>query len=160
VFRQALDRACGKYQKGSFAPDERATSFWRQYRTFCISEYADLGLTGLEGLQSKNDPWPRFAAVRLPTDVRLEHKPWKGHVDLTFNGRTMAELYAIFSSGIPSGLSIVRVGGSAALRSSIPPIHHLDPFPPQVAAVRAALDSARALLGHWQSLRTASLEAT
>ncbi len=43
-------------------------------------------MTPLSDVQSRNDPWPRFAAGTLPPSIRLEHKPWKGRVDMTFKG--------------------------------------------------------------------------
>ena len=147
----ALRVAVGKFERGGFVPDVRATTFWHEYQLLCRAEFSDLAMKQLPPVQSRNEPWPAFGAGILPKGVRLEHKAWQGHVDLTYSGTELNELEVKFGSTLRSSMSIERVGGSAAIRKQVPPLNHLEPLGPQVDVVRTALNSARMLLGFWRS---------
>ena len=72
--RLALARAIDKQRSGAFAPNAAATAFWREYKRFQRNDFPNLSMTSVGEVQSINEPWPRFAAAALPSDVLLEHK--------------------------------------------------------------------------------------
>lgn len=145
-FRDALKRASGKFQSGGFVPDARATAFWQRYLTICKEEFADLGLVSLKPVQSKNEPWPRFAVSRLPVGTRLEHKAWKGHVDLTFDNQKIDDVRERIEPSLLTQFQLVKAGGSTALRATVSRVQHLESFGSQEESVRHALIAARSLM--------------
>ena len=141
LFRAALRGAADKFDKGSFVADLRATAFWAEYEKLCRSEYPDLQMLPLKNRQSRNEPWPRFTGYHLDSKMLLEHKPSHGRIDLTFSGISVEMFNEQFDS-VPNGLKLVRAGRSAALRSQVQRVDHLQPFGEHVEAIRAALETA------------------
>jgi len=155
----ALARAIDKQRSGAFAPNPAATAFWREYKRLQRNDFPNLSLTAVGDLQSINEPWPRFAAASLPPDVLLEHKAWKGCVDLTFSGMSCDELRRRLGRRLPPGCEIARVGRSAAVRRRVPEISHAEPFAPQAKAVADALRAVGLLLQFWREIDATALTA-
>lgn len=152
LVRDAARRACGKYDNPRTPPHAEATAFWKRYAALCASEFPDLRMSELAETQSHNDPWIRFARALLPPDVLLEHKAWLGRVDLTFKGRTADELRSKVGPLLPTGIDIFPAGRSVAVRFTTPAINSKQPFEPQTANVRAALNGVRAMIALWPKL--------
>lgn len=151
--RCVLARAIDQQRSGTFAPNTAASAFWREYKRFQRNDFPNLSITYVGEVQSINEPWPRFAAGELPPDVLLEHKAWKGCVDLTFKGTTCEALRQRLGERLPSGCEIARVGASAAVRMRVAEISHAQPFAPQAKAVGDALRAVGVLLKLWRELR-------
>ena len=103
-------------------------------------EFPELKMTALAEVQSANDPLPRFAAGMLPAHVKLEHKPWKGCVDLTFQEMKFEDLWSRLDGLLPCDFEVCRTAPSAAVRATVPPLLELWPhirsaasFPPSVS---------------------------
>ncbi|WP_148649404.1 hypothetical protein [Novosphingobium barchaimii] len=88
---EALAASSNKHANGSMVADERATVFWKQYRDYLTALMPGIMLTGLGSASSTNAPWPRFAKGTLPPDLKLEHKPRAGAVDLTLSNASESE---------------------------------------------------------------------
>ena len=91
--------------------------------------------------------------------MRLEHKPWKGCVDLTFSGMTCDELRRSLGRRLPPGCEIARVGRSAAVRRRVAEISHTEPFAPQTKAVADALRAVGVLLQFWREIDETAVTA-
>jgi hypothetical protein len=151
--RGALHRAIHKFEKGGFQPNVQSTAFWRQYSVLRREEFPDLEMTPLRPVQSANDPWPRFAARILQQGVRLEHKAWRGHIDLTFQNRDVRDVRKSLGDYLPDRFSICATPPSAALRLIVPSIVTTSPFDLQVDAVRASFAAVREMLACWSNIR-------
>jgi hypothetical protein len=149
----AMRHAVEKNKTGSFEPNPLTTEFWRQYAELCRQEYPDIMMSPLRPRQSTNDPWPRFAVGRLPSGVKLEHKPWLGRVDLTFQRYNFKQVSERLSGILPSGLTVASTPPSAAVRSPAPPLIATNPFDQQVEAVRASLKAVQRLIALWPDIR-------
>jgi hypothetical protein len=152
-FSAALTRATGKFTKGGFVADERASAFWQAYQAFCLRTYPDVELAPLRPVQSKNPPWPRFAVSRLPSDVRLEYKSWKGHVDLTLNERPIDAMRALIGHLCDPPIILQPAGGSTALRLVVPILNHLESFAGQEESAHMSFRAVQALLRQWPTIR-------
>jgi hypothetical protein len=149
VLRQAVE----KHERGGFVPDLQATAFWKRYGDLYRLEFRDLRMSTLPVVCSANDPWPRFLATTLPPDVKLEHKPWNGHVDLTFQRRGVRELVERLADVLPQDFELCSVRPSAAVRAIVPRLVATQPFDSQVEAVRAGFEAVRRLAVFWPSIR-------
>ena len=152
----ALRDAVSKHRLGSFIADEHATGFWAKYGLLQRTEFPALRMTPLSEVRSRNDPWPRFAAGTLPPSIKLEHKAWKGCVDMTFSGVAYGELRARLDGMLPEGFEICRTPPSSAVRVSVKSILSAEPFAPQADAARSAFRAIEALLGAWPLFRAAA----
>ncbi len=92
--RSALHQASDKQRNGGVVANQQASAFWAQYRRLQQEEFPDLKMTAVSEVQSVNDSTPRFAAGILPPRIKLEHKPWKGCVDLTFQDMKFEDLWS------------------------------------------------------------------
>jgi hypothetical protein len=151
---KALQQGITKFEKGSFRPDLVASGFWAQYQQLCHKKYPDLGMTPLKAMQSRNEPWPKFAAGVLPSDIRLEHKPSRGLVDMTFTGRRAQEVKSKLAPLLKMSLTVERTPPSCALRRQVPIIKPAEPFEEQRAAIIEAFAAAQATLDLWPRVRT------
>ena len=88
-------------------------------------------MTALSEPQSENEPWPRFEAGMLPPRVKLEHKPWKGCVDLTFQDMKFEDLWSRLDGRLPANLEVCRTAPSSAVRAMVPPLEATKPFEPR-----------------------------
>jgi hypothetical protein len=154
--RGALRQAADKQRSGGFVVSHQASAFWAQYRRLQREEFPELKMTALAEVQSANDPWPRFAAGMLPPRVKLEHKPWKGCVDLTFQDMKFEDLWSRLEGLLPCDFEVRRTARSAAVRATVPPLNAMQPFEPQIEAVRTAFRAAEALLRLWPDIRVAA----
>jgi hypothetical protein len=152
---RALDQALAKFELGGFVVDPAASAFWQEYQRLCLAEYKDLSMSPLRPVQSRNEPWPRFAIGMLPRDVKLEHKAWRGCVDMTFQRRSVDEVRTKLASLLRPGLVVERAAPSSALRLRVGLLRAIEPFSGQQALVREALDAVRAMQGLWPQVRTA-----
>ena len=152
----ALRDAVAKLRSGSFVASAQATAFWAEYGRLQRTEFPALRMTPLSNVQSRNDPWPRFAAGTLPPSIRLEHKPWKGRVDMTFKGVAYDGLRVRLDGVLSDGFDICRTPPSSAVRVSVKPILSTEPFASQADAARAAFRAVEALLGLWPRIRAAA----
>lgn len=153
-FGAALTRASGKFERGGFVPDNRATGFWRAYRNLCSAEFPDLKMRPLNDVQSRNEPWPGFVMPAPSVGVHLEHKSWKGHVDVTFDREPIDAVRTRLGDQLSGLCEIVKTGGSTALRIAVTPLQHLEPFDQQQPAVREAFEAVRRLLAEWPKIRS------
>jgi hypothetical protein len=149
VLRQAVE----KHERAGFVPNLQATAFWKRYGDLNQLEFRDLRMSPLPMVSSANDPWPRFLATMLPPDVKLEHKVWKGHVDLTFQRRGVTELAERLADVLPQDLELCLVRPSAAVRAIVPRLVATQPFDSQVEAVRASFEAVRRLAAFWPRIR-------
>ena len=148
---RALEKAVGKFKSGGFVPDERAIDFWRSYRAICHAHYADLDMRPLGLAQSRNEPWPNFGIGQFPINVRLEHKPWKGRVDLSFSNVSSDVAASKIGHLIKPPMRLVKAGSSTAIRLSVRSLQHLESFNSQEQIVRESFDAVRTLLRFWLS---------
>ena len=133
----ALRQAADKQRSGGFVASRLASAFWAQYRRLQREEFPGLKMTPLAEVLSANDPWPRFAAGMLPPRVKLEHKPWKGCVDLTFQDLKFEDL--LRRDWMGSCLRTWRCVGLPRPRQyeqMVPPLEATKPFEPQIEAAR------------------------
>jgi hypothetical protein len=151
----ALQQAIRKFEIGGFVSDRAATAFWQEYQRICFADYKDLSMTPLPPVQSRNAVWPRFSVGLLPSDVRLEHKAERGCVDITFQRRQLENVKAKLWSLLKPGIAVERTRPSCALRWSATTLRSGDPFAPQEASVREALDTVRSMLSLWPQIREA-----
>ena len=154
--RAALRQAAHKQRSGGFVVSHLASAFWAQYRRLQREEFPNLKLNALSEAQSENDPWPRFAAGMLPPCLKLEHKPWKGCVDLTFQEMKFEDLWSRLDGLLPRDFEVCRTAPSAAARAAVPPLNPTEPFEPQIEAARMAFRAAEALLRLWPDIRAAA----
>jgi hypothetical protein len=110
-------------------------------------------VTGFGEVQSINEPSPRFAAGTLPPRVKLEHKPSRGRVDLTFQDIKFDDLRTRLSGLLPTGFEVFRKSPSAAVGLTAPPLDATKPFETQVERAREAFRAAEALLRLWPQIR-------
>jgi len=150
--RGALRQATHKQRSGGFVAHHLASAFWAQYRRLQREEFPDLKMNALSEVQPENDPWPRFAAGMLPPRVKLEHKPWKGCVDLTFQEMKFEDLWSRLDGLLPRDFEVCRTAPSAAVRATVPPLNAIESFDPQIEAVRMAFRAADALLRLWPGI--------
>ncbi len=149
----AIRQTAEEYERDGHAAGLKATAFWMRYADLCRQEFPDLAMSRLPPVSSSNDLRPRFLANILPADVRLEHKAWNGFVDLAFQNRDMRELVQKLGDLLPYELTISSVRRTAILRAAAPQLVAVDPFEPQIAAVRASLETARRLAEFWPNVR-------
>jgi hypothetical protein len=149
----ALRQAVDKHDRGGFVPNLQATAFWKRYADLYQLEFRDLRMSAPPVVCSANDPWPRFLATILPPDVKLEHKAWNCHVDLTFQRRGVGELAERFGEVLPQDLELCSVRPSAAVRAIVPRLVATQPFDSQVEAVRASFEAVRRLAAFWPRIR-------
>ena len=154
--RSALRQASDKQRNGGFIANRQASAFWAQYRHLQREEFPDLKLTAVSEVQSVNDPTPRFAAGMLPPRVKLEHKPWKGCVDLTFQDMKFEDLWSRLDGRLPANLEVCRTSPSSAVRATVAPLYATKPFEPQTEAAREAFRAAERLLRVWPDIRVAA----
>jgi hypothetical protein len=154
--RAALNQGAERQRNGGFVASEQASAFWAQYRHLQREEFPDIKMTALREVQSVNDPWPRFAAGTLPPRVKLEHKPWKGCVDLTLQDIKFEDLWSRLDGCLPAKLEVCRTAPSSAVRATVPPINATEPFEPQTEAVREVFRAVQALLRLWPRIRETS----
>ncbi len=152
----ALRQAADKQRSGGFVASRQASAFWAQYRRLQREEFPGLKMTALAEVQSENDPWPRFAAGMLPPRVKLEHKPWKGCVDLTFQDLKFEDLWSRLDGRLPANLEMCRTAPSSAVRATVPLLEATKPFEPQIEAAKEAFRSAEAILQLWPQIRQAA----
>ena len=152
----ALRQAADKQRSGGFVVSQQASAFWVQYRRLQREEFPGLKMTALAEVQSANDPWPRFAAGMLPPRVKLEHKPWKGCVDLTFQDLKFEDLRSRLDGRLPANLEMCRTAPSSAVRATVPPLEATKPFEPQIEAAKEAFRAAEAILQLWPQIRVAA----
>ena len=154
--RSALRQAADKQRSGGFVANQQASAFWAQYRRLQREEFPDLKMTALAEVQSANDPWPRFAGGVLPPRVKLEHKPWKGCVDLTFQDLKFEDLRSRLDGRLPANLEMCRTAPSSAVRATVPLLEATKPFEPQIEAAKEAFRAAEAILQLWPQIRQAA----
>ena len=152
----ALDQAVTKQRQGGFVPSPEATEFWGQYRSLQRAEFPLLSMTRLGEVQGVNEPWPRFGEGSLPPRVKLEHKPRKGQVGLTFQDLKLEDVRRRLDGLLPAGFEFRRTPPSAAVTVNVPPLDALKPFEPQVEAIRTALRAAESFLDQWPRIRAAA----
>lgn len=152
--QRAIKQGITKHDAGSFRPDAIASDFWMRYQQLCREEFPGLGMTPLRPEQSRNEPWPRFAAGVLPSNIRLEHKPRGGCVDMTFSGRQTEDIKARLASLLGTSVSIARTPPSCALRRTVSVVSPLQPFEPQRISIVQALEAAQATLDLWPQVRS------
>ena len=150
--RSALRQAADKQRSGGFVANQQASAFWAQYRRLQREEFPDLKMTALAEVQSANDPWPRFAGGVLPPRVKLEHKPWKGCVDLTFQDLKFEDLRSRLYGRLPANLEMCRTAPSSAVRATVPLLEATKPFEPQIEAAKEAFRAAEAILQLWPQI--------
>ena len=92
----------------------------------------------------------------LPPNVKLEHKAWKGCVDLTFQHVKSEDLRFRLDGRLPAGYQVCPATPSAAVRATVAPLYSSAPFEPQIEAARAAFRAAEALLRVWPQIRIAA----
>lgn len=148
----ALARAVDRRRSGAQAANAAVTAFWREYKRFQRNEFPNLSIAYVGDVRSIDAPWPRFAAGELPPDVRLEHKEWKGCVDLTFKGMSCETLRARLGARLPPRCEIAPVGSSAAARLRVAEIFPAEPFAQQAKAVGDALRAVGLLLKLWREV--------
>jgi hypothetical protein len=151
--RRAIRQAVEKKENGGSHENAHATEFWRRYVELCREEFPDVMMSPLRRRQTEYDPWPRFASNELPANVRLEHKAWKGHMDLTFQKRSYREVTERLSGMLPPGLTVANTSPSAAVRASTSRLVATDSFDPQIEAVRTSFKTVRRLIALWPELR-------
>lgn len=125
-----------------------ATAFWQAYRQLANELLPEVDITRLATTVSRASPWPRFAAMTLPSNLLLEHKPQQGCVDLTFDKCALDDLKGRLPAGLAFDIQAVRVGGSSALRIPVPRVDHLQSFVSQkdtLIAICAAINRLLAL---------------
>jgi hypothetical protein len=142
-----LAQAVEKHGRQCVDPSAEATQFWRQYRAFAAERYGHLTISGVGAVQSRSTAvWPNFAVERFPAGVRLEHKPHKGFVDLTFKNKSIEEVEAIAALGSYASFKVAKTGESVAIRLTVPPVQTLEPFDLQREGVEAAFEAVELLL--------------
>ena len=92
----------------------------------------------------------------LPPRVKLEHKPWKGCVDLTFQDLKFEDLWSRLDGQLPANLEMCRTAPSSAVRAMVPPLEATKPFEPQIEAAKEAFRAVEALLQLWPHIRVAA----
>lgn len=152
--QQALLQGITKFERGSFRPDLVASGFWVQYQQLCQKTYPGLSMTPLNAMQSKNEPWPKFAAGVLPSVIRLEHKPSRGSVDMTFTGRRVEDVKSKLATLLDERLTVERTSPSCALRRRVPVIKPAESFDNQRAAIIEAFEAAQATLNLWPRVQS------
>jgi len=92
----------------------------------------------------------------LPPRVKLEHKPWKGCVDLTFQDLKFEVLRSRLDGRLPANLEMCRTAPSSAVRATVPLLEATKPFEPQIEAAKEAFRAAEAILQLWPQIRQAA----
>lgn len=152
---KVLQQAIKKRERGSLVPDLAAKEFWDGYKRFCQEEFPNLSVSRVGPAPSRNECWPAFAAGMLPSDVRLEHKPSKGRVHLTFSNRRVDDVKPkLLSLLSDTQLLVERTSNSCALSREVGKVNITVPFELQRTAVHQALDAVHEILAVWPKVRS------